>query len=292
MLTKFDWLGRCRSGTELLATLLYFSEIKNDLPDMELGAPFSAIGKVCLRCKIYEPESNRKKQYRYCKVCRKIIFLKQKVVAESPKSVVIWGYVNQIPQRFHKDLLNYTYGMYLHDDQRFLVMIKRSFLKLWLQELVIYSGIDLKGLLQIFPTIGEVRNLNMGDYLSWAIHHEANFSMDQLRVRFYTSVRHLINPKKVERQGLLTYTLQEFISLLELVEVFRAKLLPHEQEKLFEILKIKDSGEKQFYWGRFLGQLSQEARDMLSAWKIKQWSINQVNLLIKLTNYVTLPQST
>ena len=182
--------------------------------------------------------------------------------------------------------------MYLHDDQRFLVMIKRSFLKLWLQELVIYSGIDLKGLLQIFPTIGEVRNLNMGDYLSWAIHHEANFSMDQLRVRFYTSVRHLINPKKVERQGLLTYTIQEFISLLELVEVFRAKLLPHEQEKLFEILKIKDSGEKQFYWGRFLGQLSQEARDMLSAWKIKQWSINQVNLLIKLTNYVTLPQST
>ncbi len=79
--------------------------------------------------------------------------------------------------------------------------------------------------------------------------------------------------------------------MLEMVEVFRANLRPHEQKELFELLSLDDPKEEQFYWGRFLGQLSQEAKDMLSAWKIRQWSKNQIKFFYKLIQYVILPQS-
>ncbi len=293
MLTKFDWLRRCQSGAELLATLNKFSEHPDiDLSQITQGGPFSAIGRLCHRCRVYAPVLARKKDHRYCKICISILVKKKEVAPKSRRAIVIWGYVNQIPQHLRKiKPSNFLYGIYIHDEQRFLIMMQRQFIRQWLQELIIYSGTGLKGLIQIFPSLGEYRNLNMGDYLAWAIHHEANLSMDQLRIRFFLSPQQLINPKKQERDGLLTFDISEFISMLEMVEVFRANLRPHEQKELFELLSLDDPKEEQFYWGRFLGQLSQEAKDMLSAWKIRQWSKNQIKFFYKLIQYVILPQS-
>lgn len=47
-----------------------------------------------------------------------------------------------------------------------------------------------------------------------------------------------------------------------------------------------DQAEKQFYWGRLMNLLSREAKDMLTAWKFKQWSENRIELLYELINYV------
>jgi hypothetical protein len=47
-----------------------------------------------------------------------------------------------------------------------------------------------------------------------------------------------------------------------------------------------NTSEAQFYWGRFLGALNQEARDMLNAWKIRQWSKSRIDLLYELVENV------
>ncbi len=293
MLSKFDWLRRCRSGTELLATLRYFSDDPDfDPSHLEQGGPLSAIGKLCQRCRVYAPVRERKKHTRYCRFCEKIIQRKEQAAPKSSRAVVIWGYVNQISRRLRESKPSTNlFGIYIHDDQHFVIMIHRQYLKQWLQELIIYSGLSLKGLIQIFPSIGEYPNLHIGDYLTWAIHHEATFFMDQLRVRFYTNPHQIINPKKREQEGLLTYTASDFINMLEMVEVFRANLYPQQQKELFELLSLNDPEEEQFYWGRFLGQLSQEAKDMLSAWKVRQWSKSQTEFFYQLISYVILPQS-
>ena len=49
---------------------------------------------------------------------------------------------------------------------------------------------------------------------------------------------------------------------------------------------LKDHKEKGFYWGRLMGMLSLEARDMLAAWKFKQWPENRVRLLYELVAHV------
>jgi hypothetical protein len=293
MLSKFDWLSRCRSGTELLATLKYFSDDPEiDLSQLEPGGPLSAIGNLCLRCRVYAPAKVRKKYTRYCRFCEKIIERKSGAAPKSFRSVVLWGYVNQISRRLRESKPSKSlFGIYIHDDQHFLIMMHRQYLKQWLQDLVIYSGLGLKGLLQIFPSIGEYRNLHIGDYLTWAIHHEATFLMDQLRVRFYTNPHQMINPKRREQEGLLTYHISDFISMLEMVEVFRANLYPQQQKELLELLNLNDPKEEQFYWGRFLGQLSQETKDMLSAWKVRQWTKSQTEFFYQLISYVILPQS-
>lgn len=292
MLTKFDWVRRCRTGIDLLATLKYFSmNPEIDPSQQNLGGPFSAIGNLCQRCKVYAPATIRKRHTRYCKVCENILRLKKEVAPKSLRAILIWGYVNKISRYLRENKLSeHFYGTFICDDNRFVVTMHRQNIKPWLQELVIYSGLSLKGLLQIFPSLGEYRNLNIGDYISWANHHEANLPMDQLWIRFYTKPSQLINPKTREKEGLLTYNISEFISMLEMVEVFRANLYPQEQEELFELLNLKDSKEEQFYWGRFLGQLSQEAKDMLSAWKIRQWSKSQLDFFYRLIKYVIFPQ--
>lgn len=292
MLTQFDWLRRCKTGAELIATLNYFSNYPDlNLSDLKQGMPFSAIGRLCHRCSIYVPVYQRKKHHRYCRFCKKILQLRQQFIPRSRYAIMIWGYVNEVPRHVQKTKTsNSVHGVYIHDEKRFLISLSQKHIKEWLQELVIYSGTGLKGLLQIFPSVGQLQNLNMGDYLAWAIHHETTLPMDQLRIRFFTSPRQLINPKAREQDGLLTFNISEFINMLDMVEVFRTNLRPHEQKELYELLNLNDTKEEHFYWGRFLGQLSQEAKDMLTAWKIRQWSKNQINFLYHLIRYVVFHQ--
>jgi hypothetical protein len=115
--------------------------------------------------------------------------------------------------------------------------------------------------------------------------------MDQLRVRFYSAPHQILKPYTREQQGLLTFEVSEFLSLLEMAAVFRTILRPREQELLYQLVNLDDASEEQFYWGRFLGFLNQEARDMLNAWRIRQWSKNRIRLLYELVDYVAFYQA-
>lgn len=291
MLDNLDWLRRSRTGAELIATLKCLAA-EPDLASAEakIGPPLSAFGGPCQRCWIYPRASGAA----YCEFCQAILDEAWKLGDFSRRSVVIWGFVNRLPKQlqngegFRDSRIS---GAYVHDEQRFLLMMHKRQLRPCLQEMVIYHGSDLRGLIQIFPTAGSRGDVGMGDFLCRAIHHEASFPMDQLRVRFYSAPYQLIKPHRRDRQGLLTFEVSEFLRLLEMAAVFRTLLRPEEQNMLSDLLKVDDVAEEQFYWGRFMGYLGQEAKDMLKAWKIRQWPRNRIKLLYELIDYVAFSQT-
>lgn len=295
MLSSFDWIRRSRSGAELLATLKCLAA-EPDLVNHEekIGPPYSAINSPCQRCWVYPrlPGSIQEDDV-YCRICEAIVVKTRGLGTVSRQSVVVWCFVNFLPKQIQNKEWpndNRILGAYVHDSSRFLLMMHRRDLKDWLQELVLYSGTDLRGLIQILPTIGSSQDFGMGEVLCRAVHHEANYPMDRLRVRFYTTSYQILVPHKLDRKGILTFEVSEFLNLMGMVMVFRVFLRPEEQKALYELLNMDKTAEEQFYWGRFQGSLSQEARDMLNAWKIRQWSKDQIRLLYKLIDYVELYQ--
>ncbi|MDM8525423.1 hypothetical protein QUF80_18810 [Desulfococcaceae bacterium HSG8] len=289
MLTIFDWLRRSRSGAELLATLEY-AAVNPDIfqASEEIGPPPSAFDIPCRRCWIY-PSVKSKTGKEYCEVCQAIVSKARSRGRVSRQAIVVWGGVTYIPGQlragkgFYADKRVKTY---IEDDQHFLLVIARRDLKLWIQELLLYDGADMKGLIQIFPTTGEGQRSNMGEILCRVVHHEARFPMDMLRVRFFSGPYQVFSPHNRDGEGLLTFEMAEFLRLLEMAEVFRSLLRPEEQEALRELVSLNDPREEQFYWGRFTGRLKQEAKDMLNAWKIRQWHKNRIKLLYELADYV------
>jgi hypothetical protein len=306
MLSGYDWLRRCPTGAELLATLKYLRE-QPDLflfPEEEIGPPQSALDGSCQRCWIYPRMSFPRpdvpsgtphglRNGPYCQVCRPILVEASRVDHLSYHSVVIWGLVNQLPRPLvsgegFRDCQ--LYGAYIQDAHHFLLMMHRRDLKPWLQELGLYHGAELKGLIQVLPTTGSGKNIRMDDVLCRAAHQEARFPMDSLRVRFFSAPHQLMAPHERDRQGLLTFDVAEFLSLLEMAAVFRTLLRPELQQTLRDLLNLKDASEALFYWGRFLGYLSLEAKDMLNAWKIRSWPKSRVDLLYELVEYVAFYQ--
>jgi hypothetical protein len=186
MQSHFDWLRRSQTGAELLATLQYLATHPG-LPSNggEIGPPYSALGGPCLRCWIY-PRSTKKRNAYYCLTCQAILDAARKLGSISRCSVVIWGFVNQLPRQFHSGGFRDSHVLdpYIHDENHFMLMLYQRELKPWLQELVIYNGADLKGFIQIFPTTG-ASEPSMGDLLCRIIQNEARFPMDRLRVRFF-----------------------------------------------------------------------------------------------------------
>ncbi|MBI2877351.1 MAG: hypothetical protein HYY20_10760 [Candidatus Tectomicrobia bacterium] len=292
MLNRFDWLRRSRTGAELLATLHYLESHPGLPPDGEgLGPPPSALNSPCLRCWIY-PRATTKPNARYCPTCRAILDEAWQVGELSRHAVVVWGSVNQLPRQLRtgsgpRD--SQVLGTYVHDENHFLLMLYHLGIKSWLQELAIYHGADLKGLIQFFPTTGS-REIGMGDLLCWMIHQEARFPKDRLRVRFFSASHQIFSARFYEREGVLTFEVTEFLNMLEMASVFRSVLGPEEQEILRKLLHMGDTNEAQFYWGRFLGSLGQEGRDMLNAWKVRQWSKPRINLFYELIEYVEFYQ--
>ena len=288
MLNRFDWLRRSRTGAELLATLKWFEDTPDLLNEEEIGSPHSALGGPCQRCWIY-PRTPSPRTSLYCTPCQAILARARELGHISHRSIVIWGLANRLPkplesgEGFHDSRI---LGAYVHEQHHFLLMMHRMELKAWLQELAIYHGADLKGLIQILPPTGAGKGIGMGDVLCRAIHHEGRFPLDQLRVRFFSAPYQLLMPHTRDQLGLLTFDASEFLSLLEMAAVFRTLLRPDAQHVLYELLTLDDISEEQFYWGRFLSYLSPEAKDMLSAWKIRQWPQNRIKLLYELVNYV------
>jgi hypothetical protein len=290
MLNIYDWLRRCETGAELLATLRYFAKpLKSASDELEMGAPISALNGPCRRCCLYGREQDE-----YCRFCAAVIEHARRLTHTSRISVVVWGLVNQMPQQVRDEegaISRHLLGSYVHDPNRFLVMMYRRKLKAWLQDVLLYHGAELRGLMQIFPTVGLGGKLNMGEILCYASHYEPRLPPDRLTAQFYSSPFQFLNPRLRDRQGLLTFDLAEFLSLLEMAEVFRAKLYPAEQRQLQELLDLKNPKEEQFYWGRYLGQLNQDAKDMLAAWRIRQWPKTRIKLLYELIEYAALPNT-
>jgi len=292
MLKSFDWLRRSQSGTELLATLRCLAQDPDFASlEKELGPPYSALAGPCRRCWIYPRVSDKED---YCQGCKKIRTRGRGLTSLSQHTALIWGFVNQLPQQLQnegKSKVKYIFGTYIHDTNSFLLAIARRKIKVWLQDVVIRQGPDLKGLLQIFPTTGQGAKTGMGDVLCRAVHHEANLPLDRLRVRFYSSPYQLVKPHERDRKGLLTFEVSDFLGLLEMAEVYRALIRPQEQKEIYEVLSIEETVERQFYWGRLLKRLDKAARDMLTAWNIRNWPQDRIELLYELFHYVTPPKA-
>ncbi|CAK0764783.1 conserved hypothetical protein [Gammaproteobacteria bacterium] len=286
MFSHFDWLRRSRTGSELLASLQYLATYP-ELPQEEIGPPHSALNGPCLRCWMYPRSSKGQGHGRYCETCELILAESWKIRAISRNCVVVWGFVDRLPNqlqvgsRFRDSTV---FDPYVHDDNRFLLMLYQRELRPWLQELVIYNG-DLKGFIQVLPTSG-LRETGMGDLLCRVIQNEANFPMDLLRIRFFAETQQIFAPDFHDREGLLTFEVSEFLNALEMATVFRSLLRPEEQEQVYQVLRMGNNNEERFYWGRLLAGLSAEARDMLQAWRMRQWSKAHVNLLYDLMRYV------
>jgi len=300
MLNGFDWLRRSRSGAELLATL----ECLETQPDLllneqEIGPPHSALRGPCQRCWVYPRQSSPQQKSHYCRACQAILNRSRRLGDLSRESIVIWGFVNRLPRQLSGQGFGaashgqdrHILGQLVQDENRFLVMLRHRELKPFLQELVMYHGEELKGLIQIVPTVGVSGDLSMADVLCRVIHYETTFSMDRLRVRFYAAPYQVLIPRVFERKGVLTFDISDFLSVLEMAAVFRTLLLPDEQQMLHQLLTIKDPAETQFYWGRLMGLLSQPAKDMLSAWNIRQWPQDRIKLFYELMDYVAYYRS-
>jgi hypothetical protein len=230
---------------------------------------------------------------RYCSTCHTIVEDALRLRVVTPQCVVVWGWVNQLPHALRARVPlpdTYFVARYVHDEQHFLVLLRHRDLQPWLQELVLYHGDTLKGLLQICPTTGG-RDTHMGEVLCRMVHNEARFPADRLRIRFFAAPHYVFDPQVYDRMGILTFDVAEFMRMLDMAVVFRSLLKPDEQKILRDLLHQSDPKAESFYWGRFLGSLSSQAREMLNAWKIRQWSRPQIDLLYELTDYVGFYQT-
>ncbi len=288
MLSIYDWLRRCRNGAELIAILEYAHRSPDLFPGgNEIGPPVSAFSRPCGQCGIYSCLVSS--GMTACKTCIAIQARCRDLGFFSRHAAVVWGAVSHIPRGMEKQEGFYAdkpYGLYVQDEKHFLMVTDRRHIKDWVQELLLYHGTDLKGLIQIFPTCGEGKRGTMGDVLCRAIYLDARFPPDRLRIRFFSSPFQVYSPQIREEKGLLTFEVTEFLHRLEMARIFRSLLRSEAQDMLRELTEMENPGEEQFYWGRFMGYIEPEGRDMLDAWKFRQWPVNQIRLLYELGDYV------
>ena len=151
MLAPFDWLRLARSGPDLLATLHYL-DAHPELPANggELAPPRSALHQPCARCGLYPREPQR----RFCAACQTILNWGHHLYPQARQITLVWGYVMQLPRQLRGGApfpTGMTLHTFVHDEQHFLVVLSQKQLKPWLQELALYNGLELQGLLQVFP---------------------------------------------------------------------------------------------------------------------------------------------
>lgn len=289
MLSPFDWIRRCTTGPELLGTISYLagerSEGLDALKNAPPASPFSADRPPCERCKIYQRQDDSS----YCKTCSAILDRTEGLGRIIRNVVCLWGFVSELPWHLNNETCkDFTKGVYIHDQNRFLLIIQRRGLRKWLEELLLYHGSGIKGLIQIFPTKGPGHGACMGDVLCKAIHHEANFSMDMLRIRFYSSPLQIFKPHLREKRGMLTFSGEDFLSILNMGVTFRRNLRPDEQIEIRDMLLKPGHRNLHFQWGRLLGRIDREAKDMLEAWSMRHWPRERIFLLYEVLPYVDI----
>ena len=119
MLSSFDWIRRSRTGAELLATLQCLAlEEKRKVEDIEhevegedalsstpsIGPPISATKFPCQRCWTYPRMSGSDyEDDPYCKFCAEILKRTPGLGHISRRSVIIWGFGNQLPEQLENE---------------------------------------------------------------------------------------------------------------------------------------------------------------------------------------------
>ena len=320
MLTPFDWLRLCSSGTEVIATLQLLDKQPDVFLQETIGPPCSALHAPCERCGIFarslgdgalsgldvlsggeegadsfedvtsssgdlEPIAGASAliRSRYCPACLRVRRTAGHLHHSAVRSVLIWGQLSEVPPLPENAVPLPVH--YRHDEQHFLLALPRASLQDWLSDLLLYHGLALRGLLQIVPALPPSSGYTMGDILARLPAFEAMYPADRLRVRFYPVGHIVFNDRTYERADTLTFDAREFLGYLEMASVFRSLLLPEQQQAVFDILKMKNPQELQFHWGRLLNDLSPPARDMLLSWNTRSWSRAQIYLLDKLRAY-------
>lgn len=305
MLSAFDWLRRARTGAELLATVRILEQraraksnpppLPTPAPDgLEMAPPHRGLEGPCVRCWVYAPAAE--KGAVYCPMCRSVLSTAAWVRKneQARQTAIIWGFVNQLPQElaagsYRSD--KRVRGAVVCDPHRFLVALNQRSLHHWLRKVLLYDGLELRGVLSVLPAESD-RRYRAGELLCQVDYQARRFGFDQLRVRFLPTPEHILQGHKLEKQGLITFDAVQFMGMLESAAVFRSVMLPDEQQTLRQVLAIADPNEAQFYWGRFLGSITPEAKDMLTAWKVRQWSPGQRQLFFELVNYATIHRIT
>jgi hypothetical protein len=89
-----------------------------------------------------------------------------------------------------------------------------------------------------------------------------------------------------QQQRLLIFEAPEFLVLLEMATIFQEHLHPAEREMVREVCGLADGHEKAFHWGRLMGALSIQARDILSDWELRKWPEHRIKSLYELAEYV------
>lgn len=292
MLSIFDWIRRCRTGGELVATLEHFERHSPDtFPEIKaLAGPTTLDQRPCARCWLY-PVHERKKCSKpdHCQTCGAIVGQARIKSRQSYLSSVIWGNVNTIPRHMEASAGFYEDPRVLRhviDENHFLLVLNSRKIKAWLQELMLYHGSGLKGLIQIFPTTGRMKLGGMGELICRASHYDARFPMDRLRIRFYRGPKYLSAPHKYENKGVMTWYVGDFIKMLDMAAIFRSLIRPEEQEILRKITQVENESEAKFLWGRMMTLISPEAKDMLNSWNFRDWSNGRIDLFYGLFDYV------
>ncbi len=291
MRTIFDWIRGCKTGAELLGALDLFKNESRARPDLmperkAIGPPFTLFDGPCMRCWLYG--RNEASGEKYCRTCLAILTRAKAMSRKSRGAVVAWGHVNRLPSQLRRRTGFYrehVLGLHIRDDNHFLLVLPRLKVKAWIQELLIYHGPDLRGLLQLFPTVGSSGRGSMDDILGRAIHLDGRFAFEMLRIRFYSNPYQVFTPHLRDSRGQLTFEVGTFLNYLDMAGIFRSLLRPDEQKALRKLLDMDDSAEKTFNRGRIMGELSPEARDMLEAWGIRNWPPTRVALLYELLDY-------
>ncbi len=252
--------------------------------NIELGPPYSALYGPCQRCWIYEKidESN------YCFICKKILDHVEDVREIIRDCVVILGFFKHSPwENSPMPIIpNSPLGFHQIDHQHFIIMTYKTDVKCWLQDLVLSYGTDLHGFIQLFPTMGQGQRTGMGDILSRAAHQENVYLQDKLWVRFFPQAWQVMNSKKRDEMGILTFPCHAFIDFIEAATVFKDIVPVYHRKDMHKLLTTKEL-RAPFYWGRFLRTLDQKSRDLIDSWEINHWPLPKIDILYELTAYVS-----
>jgi hypothetical protein len=205
MPTAFDWIRRAENGAELIATIDGIDISSAPFQDETvMGEVACGIRGPCSRCWILPRLAGSS----HCGVCHTILGESGKVGPASRECLLIWGYLNSIPECLKQDRRPHqTRALFIKDDARFLAVVPGSVLIPWMKEVVLNSDPDIRGSLTVFPTTGKKDTFTMGDVLCRAIQHDSRFPMDRLRIRFFSKPGQLKAPHV--REQLLMIALKE-----------------------------------------------------------------------------------
>lgn len=290
----FDWVRHCRTGGELMALLsgAVPAEVLTPRRKYEPPEPSTLFIGVCRGCGAFPATADN--GLHLCPACQTLRREGRKRERSASHARVLWGRVNRIPRWVSEAETGGNdpvhHGCYIHDDSHFLLMLPGRNTLPFFRQLMLYDGHDLKGFLQLFPTVGVRYAIRMMDLLIRACHYETIFPMNALRVRCFTRPRQMFNPGRHEKgRHNITFEVGEFISLLEGVRIFRSLLHPSEQQMLREHVESMETGGagESFMWGRIVAALSPEARDMLAAWDFRNWPPERITYFFDLFAYVT-----